>query len=116
MNYSTNRFTLDLQSSVSQISIPIPLGDTARVFEISLSDGGRPYTIEDGCLALVSIKDPNGNIRQHYCPITNNTTVVYKFSEHKNTAVFEGLHNCDVTIYTPEETSVASAKFSMVVK
>ena len=57
---SNYRFMLDLHSTQSQISLPVTLGDTARVWYISLADGGVPYIIEDGVLAKIEIKRPTG--------------------------------------------------------
>lgn len=118
MNSSYFRFVLDLQSTQSQVSIPVTKGDTARVWYISLSDGGQPYIITDGCLAKMEIKRPTGTFLEAFCAIEKNTTVKYDFSQDevaKNTAVVAGVHDCSVTILDREGNSIASARFSMVV-
>jgi hypothetical protein len=118
MNSSNFRFVLDLHSTQSQISIPVTKGDTARVWYISLSDGGLPYIIEDGCLAKIEIKRPTGTFLEAFCPIEKNTTVKYDFSQDEitqNTAAVDGVHDCSVMIYDAEGHKVGSAKFSMVV-
>ena len=115
MNSSIHRFSLDLQSTQSQISIPVMLRDTGRTFRISLSDGGNPYLIADGCLAKISIKRPTGSQLEEFCDIEDNTTVVYPFSKNKNTAAVEGIHDCDVTLYGLDEKVIGSSKFTMVV-
>ena len=115
MNSSVNRFILDLNSVHSQISIPVLLGDTGREFRINLSCGASPYTIVDGCLAKLSIKRPTGTHIEEFCNIVNNETLVYPFSQNKNTTAVEGIHECDVTIYGLDGGSVGTARFTMVV-
>lgn len=118
MNSSKFRFVLDLHSTQSQISIPVTKGDTARVWYISLSDGGQPYIIEDGCLAKIEIKRPTGTSLEAFCPIEKNTTIKYDFAQNeitKNTAVVDGVHDCSVTIYDAEGKKIGSPRFSMVV-
>lgn len=115
MNSSKYRFTLDMHSSQSQVSLPIVLNDTARKLYISFSDGGKIYHIEDSCLAVVRIQRPTGTYIEKFCPIEDNTNVVYDFAQHKNTAIVEGLHDCEVTLYSPEGEILTSARFSMMV-
>lgn len=118
MNSSNFRFVLDLHSTQSQVSIPVTKGDTARKWYISLSDGGLPYIIEDGCLAKIEIKRPTGTFLEAFCPIEKNTTVKYDFSQNEitvNTAAVDGVHDCSVTIYDAEGNKIGSPRFSMVV-
>lgn len=115
MNSSIYRFTLDLHSTQSQISLPVTKGDTARAFLISLSDGGLPYTIEEGCLAMISIKRPTGTYLEAFCAIVNSTTIKYDFEQNPNTAALDGIHDCSVTIYDTEERKIASPRFTMIV-
>lgn len=115
MNSSNIRFSLDIQSTQSQVSIPVSLNDTARVFHISLTDGSAPYTIADGCLAVASIKRPSGTHIETFCAVENNTTIKYDFADNPDTAIAEGLHDCQVTLFDADEKQVASARFSMVV-
>lgn len=115
MNSSNFRFVLDLHSTQSQISIPVTLGDTARVWYISLSDGGLPYLIEDGCIAWVEIKRPTGTYIQAPCAIEKNTTVVYDFSQNEDTAVVEGIHDCSVVFVASDGNVIGAPRFSMVV-
>lgn len=115
MNSSVNRFTLDLNSTQSQVSIPVMLGDTSREFRINLSSGENQYPIVDGCLAKISIKRPTGTRLEEFCTIENNTTIVYRFSQNVNTAAVEGMHECDVTLYGLDGGNIASSRFTMVV-
>lgn len=118
MNSSNFRFVLDLHSTQSQISIPVTKGDTARVWYISLSDGGQPYIIEEGCLARIEIKRPTGTFLTDFCPIKNNTTLIYDFSKNditRQTAAVEGVHKCDVIITDADGNKIGAARFSMIV-
>ena len=115
MNSSIYRFTLDLHSTQSQISLPVTKGDTARVFLISLSDGGLPYTIADGCLAMISVKRPSGTHLEAFCAIENGTTIKYDFEQNQNTAVMDGVHDCSVTLYDADGRELGTPRFTMVV-
>ena len=115
MNSSIYRFSLDLHSAQSQISIPAMLGDTGRTLRISLSDGNKPYIISDGCLATLSVMRPTGTSFIETCTIENNTTIVYSFDQNPNTAAVEGIHECDVVLYGADGREIGSPRFSMVV-
>ena len=118
MNSSNFRFVLDLHRTQSQVSIPVTRGDTARVWYISLSDGGQPYIIDDGCYVLIQIKRPTGTSLTEPCVVENNTTIKYDFSQSeaaKLSASVEGIHECGILIYGPDDDVIASSRFSMVV-
>lgn len=115
MNYSKFRFTLDMQSALSQISLPVTLGDTSRTLYISLCDSGAPYFIADGCLAMLSIRRPTGTFMQAFCAIEDNAVIRYDFSENKNTAAVEGVHDCQIVLYDADGDEVATPRFTMVV-
>lgn len=118
MNSSNYRFTLDLHSTQSQISLPVTKGDTARKFYISLSDGGLPYIIEDGCLAMMSIRRPTGTFLEAFCVIENNTTIKYDFAHDdvtKKSAITDGVHDCAVVLQDADGNTIATPRFTMVV-
>lgn len=115
MNSSNYRFTLDMHKAQSQTSIPAVLGDTGRVLHISFTDGGNPYTIETGCLAMLTIKRPTGTMIEEFCEIKNNTTVVYPFSQNENTCAVEGINECDVTLFGTDGRKITSPRFSLIV-
>lgn len=115
MNSSIYRFTLDMHSTQSQISIPATLGDTNRKLYISFTDGGNPYKIADGCLAQLSIKRPTGTFLVEFCAIEKNTTVIYDFMQNENTCAVEGLHDCDITLYDAQGKRITSPRFALMV-
>lgn len=116
MIYSKHRFTLDMQVEHSQIAIPVTVGDTGKVFLINISDGGVPYKIPDGSLAMLTIHRPTGTHLQAFCPIESDSTIVYDFMQNENTAIVEGVHDCELTLYGSVSGSVVStAWFTMIV-
>lgn len=112
---SSHRFTLDMQSVQSQISIPASLYDTARTLHISFTDGGKPYFIETGCLAKLTITRPSGSKLHEFCAIDRNEAAVYPFAQNPNTASEEGIHECELTLYSLDGEQITSPRFSMVV-
>jgi hypothetical protein len=115
MNSSNYRFTLDLHSTQSQVSIPASVGDTSRTLYISLSDGGSPYFIEDGKLAMLSIKRPTGTSLNEFCIIEGNAYIKYPFSQNENTCAVEGIHDCQIALYDAGGNVIAAPRFTMVV-
>lgn len=113
MNYSVFRFTLNMHSNRSQVSIPVAYGDTAVKLYISLTDGGNSYFINDGCIAIISGVKADGTKFSHRCLVENNTTIVYEFNEQ--TTSFAGLVNCEVTLYGVNGKAITAPKFIIVV-
>lgn len=115
MNSSKFRLTLDLHSVQSQYSIPVTVGDTNVTLLMSITDGGIPYKIPDGFLAKLSIKRPTGTYLEEFCKVKNNAVIEYPFSQNENTCAVEGIHHCDVTLYSPDGAKVGGPRFTMVV-
>lgn len=113
MNYSDYRFTLDIQIHQAQVSVPVTLNDTARKLYIGLTDGRKPYTINDGCRAVFAAKKPDGTTILNDCVIEKNTTIVYEFS--KNTTNCVGVVNCEVRLYDASGKELTSPQFIIVV-
>ena len=111
---SKHRFTLEIQAAHSQIAVPVKVGDTGTKFYIALTEGGKPFIIPDGTLAMLTIHRPTGTFLQAFCSIKNNTTIIYDFMQNVNTAAVEGIHNCELTLYGGTAGSVISTSwFSM---
>lgn len=115
MNSSIFRFNLDLHTTQSQISIPVLQGDTNRTWKISFTDGENPVSLGEGSIATLSIKRPGGTFILASCAIENESTVVYDFAQNKNTAIENGIHRCDVTLYNSYGLEIGSPKFTMIV-
>lgn len=113
MNSSNYRFTLDMQSNISQVSLPVRLGDTSRKLYINLTDSGSPYFIEDGCLAVFSGRKADDNKLFNNCVIEKNTTIVYKLTEQ--TTSFAGVVDCEIRLYGTQGELITSPRFILVV-
>lgn len=111
MIYSKHRFTLEIQAAHSQIAVPVKLGDTGTKLYIALTDGGNPFVIPDGSLAMLTVHRPTGTFLQAFCSIRNNTTVIYDFMQNENTAAVEGIHNCELTLCGGTTGSIISTSW-----
>ena len=115
MNFFSNyRFTLDIQKGKSQASIPVHHGDTGNRFYITLTDGGNPYIIPDGSRVDLYMRKPAPhNPLLNSCVIENNSLVRYEFN--KNTASVEGMHKCELRLYSADGRLITTPSFVMVV-
>lgn len=119
MNYSTYRFTLDMQSNVSQVSLPVKLNDTGRSLLIGLTDGGNPYTISRGSLALFCYKtSPNADGEQEAgtfdCVIEDNNMTI-RFDLNPIVTSVAGVVDCEIWLYGPNGRQIATPRFILVV-
>ena len=113
MNYSNYRFTLDIQSNISQVSLPVRLGDTGRRLYINLTDSGNPYTISKGSRAVFSGKKADGTPLLNDCIIEGDTTICYDFTAQ--TTNVAGIIDIEIRLYGPNGKLVTSPRFIMVV-
>lgn len=111
--YSTNRFTLDLQKSQSQISVAAFRYDTAKKLVIVFTDGGIPFKFEDGIIAVLSGKKEDGSPILHECMIEGNTKVIYEFNS--TTASIPGIIDCQIQFYKDGDRVLSAPKFIIVV-
>ncbi len=112
MNYSKFKFTLDTHKHQSQVAVPVMVGDTAVQLYITLTDGGFPYRIEDGCWAVLYGMKPDGKPIKNNCIIENNTIIRYDFTAQ--TTSVAGTIPCEVRLYGPNGL-LTSPCFSLVV-
>lgn len=112
MDSSIFRRSLDIHQQTTQTHLAVRKGDTARKIVAALSDGGRPYSIEEGCYAVFKGKKPDGNVLYNNCTIENNC-IVYEFTEQ--TAASAGYMPCEFQLYGPDGKIVTSPKFSLIV-
>ena len=113
MNFSIYRFTLDLHKHQSQMSIAVFQYDTAIKLSIGITDGGVPYYLEDGVVAVLFGEKENGEPIAHNCMIEENTRIIYTFN--KETANEIGVVNCQIRFYKDGEEILAAPKFIIVV-
>lgn len=119
MRNSTYRFTLDLHKLQSQMSIAVFAYDSAVRLIISLTDGGNPYHIDDGCRAVFIGKRPDGKSLVHNCMIEGNakegnTRIIYDFNDQ--TAAIEGITECQIRLYSIDSELITAPGFIIVVK
>ena len=113
MNYSIFRFTLNMHNLRSQVSVPVFKNDTGIRLVISLTDGGNAYFIEDGCIARLRGKKPDGMVFNYGCVIEKNTRIIFDFTEQ--TAICEGIVNCELSLYGSDGKLITCPKFIIVV-
>ena len=113
MNYSNYRFTLDMQSNISQVSLPVRLFDTSRKLYMSLTDGGIPYTIADGCRAVFYAEKADGTSIVNDCIIERSTQILYELTQQSTACA--GVVNCEVRLYGADGNLITSPRFTMVV-
>ena len=113
MNNSTYRFTLDLRKHQSQMSIAVFRNDTAVRLIISLTDGGKPYRIEDGCTAFLYGKRADEEPLIHRCMIKENTEIIYDFEP--TISCVEGIVKCDIRLYGKDGKLITAPRFIVVV-
>jgi hypothetical protein len=114
MNYSTYRFTLDIHKTKSQVSIPVLFQDTGIQFYINLTDGGKPYKIEEGCTAVFVGKKADGTSLFNKCDIIDGTRIVYTFTDQTTSAL--GIIDCEIRLFTEEGLSLTTPAFNVVVE
>lgn len=113
MNNSTYRFTLDLQKHNSQMSVAVYKYDNAVRLYISLTDGGKPYTIEDGSYAIFYGKRADGKPLIHKCEVKDNTEITYDFKN--STAYVEGIVESQIRLYKDQKL-ITAPRFTIVVE
>ena len=68
LNDSRISVSIDVSQSNSPVRVMCKQGDTGRVLNISLTDGGYPYVISKDCYAVFTAVKPDGKI---ICPISS---------------------------------------------
>ncbi len=109
MNNSKYRFTLDMHSTISQVSLPVRENDAGIELRITLTDGGTPYHIADGCRAVFCARKSDDSCLLNDCIIEKNTTIYYKLTQQTTAA--KGVVDCEIRVYGTEENLLTSPKF-----
>jgi hypothetical protein len=97
----------------SQASVSAFQGDTAVRLFINITDGGVPYVISDGCVAVLTGTKADGNKLEHRCAILNSSTIQYDFNEQ--TSSCRGIVNCEIALYGADGNVITAPKFIIVV-
>lgn len=111
MNYVDYRFSLDTQGIGSQVFMTVKQGDTNRRLIINLTEGHEPYTIVEGCTAVLAGTKADGNVIFNNAVIEGNN-IIYDFTEQTVAAV--GSMKCEVRLYM-EGRKLCSPNFTISV-
>ena len=113
MNTSKYRFTLDMQSDISQISLPVREQDNNRELLINLTDSGTPYIIERGCYAELTTINADRVSLVKQCSIIKNTIISVVLDE--SITYLPGVVDCEIRLYGSEGELITSPSFILVV-
>ena len=112
MEKAVFRISLDAHRQTTQAHLAVKKGDTARRIIITLTEGGSPYAIRDGCYAVFMGKKPDGNVLYNACTIENGQ-IVYDFTEQTVSAV--GRMLCEVRLYGADDALITSPRISIII-
>lgn len=113
MRDSIYRFSLDIHSTQSQVSIPVPQYDTARGFLATLTEAGKPYHISDECRAVFAATKADGTTLFNDCLILNGSIIRYDFTEQTTSCA--GIVECAIKIYGANGKILTSPRLTLVV-
>lgn len=112
MNDSKFRISLDIHRQTTQVHLAVKKGDTGRQIIATLSEGGVPYIIGDGCYAVFMAKKSDGNVLYNDCNIENNQ-IIYDFTEQ--TASMAGRMVCELRLYGSDDKLITSPRIAIIV-
>lgn len=115
---TTVRISLDIHKIGSQAVIPVFQGDSGYTIVANLTEGGRPFPVDDTCTASFFAKKPNGDCIDNACSIKNNAIVYdfYKSDEDTcQTTSVAGKVNCQFKLVGANGKILASPTFDIVV-
>ena len=110
MRYVEYKLTLDLHCTSPQGVIHAVKGNTACRLNITLTEQGKPYKVEDGCTAVFKGVKPDNNKLYNPCEIVDGK-VVYLFTEQ--TVVLPGMVNCEIRLSDAEGKLLYTPKFDI---
>lgn len=113
MNYTEHKITLDIQKTVSVVSISVKKGDTGRRLNIHLAESGYPYRISSDCYAVFTARKPDGKVVFNDCSIQDGV-IIYDITPQTVAAV--GLAECEIILYGADGKQLTSASFNMIVE
>lgn len=114
MEHIIHNLSLNMQSSISQVSLSVKKGDTMRKLCITLTENGTVYRIAEGCEAVLSAKKESGWILYNNCTIDyENNIIVYEFTH--GTAIMPGKMDCEIKLYDANKNLITSPQFSIIV-
>ena len=113
MNYTEHKITLDIQKTVSVVSLSVKKGDTGRRLSIHLTESGYPYHISSDCYVVFTALKPDGHVVFNNCFIKDRA-IIYDITAQTVAAV--GLVACEIILYGADAKQLTSASFNMIVE
>ena len=107
-----HQLTLDLTGPDMCPMIEVQRGDSARTLIISLTQGGRPYWIDEGLTAALFATKPDGNPLFNACTIEKNR-VRYDFTPQ--TVNVAGVFDCEIWLVAGDKRELTTPKFTIAV-
>lgn len=107
-----HRLTLDLTGPDVCPMIEVQRGDSARSLIISLTQGGRPYWIDEGLTAALFATKPDGNPLFNACTIEKNR-VRYDFTPQ--TVNVAGTYDCEIWLVAGDKRELTTPRFTIAV-
>jgi hypothetical protein len=98
MNDSVYRVSLEVQQLQLGKIFYAKQGDTARRLEITLTDGGMPYKLSEGCIAVLTATKPNHLKFYDDCQIQGNK-IIYEI-ENSGLTDTAGEMMCEIAVYS----------------
>ena len=113
MNYTEHKITLDIQKTVSVVSLSVKKGDTGRRLSIHLTESGYPYHISSDCYVVFTALKPDGHVVFNNCFIKDRA-IIYDITAQTVAAV--GLVACEIILYGADAKQLTSASFNIIVE
>lgn len=113
MIYSTYRVSLDIHKTTSQAFITVKRGDVGRRIITTLTENGKPYTITDGCHAVLVGRKADATVLYNDCVIDGNR-IIYNFTEQTVSA--KGKVDCEFDLYGVDNALLLSPNFTIIVE
>ena len=112
MMNSNYPLVLDLHTAVSQASIPVPRGDTARSLSITLCEDGKAFELPIGVYAVFTGEKADGTTLVNHC-IIERGVIKYYFTEQTTSAI--GRIAAQIKVYDADGRLITSPRITIIV-
>ena len=114
MNYAVYNIALDIHKTGSQVALSMIRGENKRQINISLTENGRPYKLDDGCTAYFAAKTPKGGFIHDTCDMDlENNQIVYHVTS--DSLADYGEAKCQIELTGIDGGLLYSPTFSLIV-
>lgn len=113
MQYANYRIQLDIQPGGSSVVLSAKRGDTGRRLFVTLTDGGRPYVLEEDCCTVLTARKPDGSKVFHQCA-REGGQICCVLSEQL--LAVPGPVRCELKVYGRDGMLLTSAAFALLVE